>query len=278
MQTFYFIKDSKDCLSNFFVFNNCSIISLKHWKIRLKFLALILLLVPTSYSIKAATYDYDYYHNITYSWIDKEGISHDNVPLTDKATSPEQIMAFLQEVYTNPQVPGTLYEVPLLENNSADHQSSAVAYSDVNGGGWNIHNVTKPIEGTTMLMVEVNDTWSNSTFSKGTFYNDNGTKYTGKGDAYKSIAEGVKSIQIITSSIRIEDQENPVRIFNIRGMYDRFFFISKGKNRACGATYPFYNMFEEYSPTLEGASSISNDFYDKMTAGNDYAIQIGVLS
>lgn len=47
----------------------------------------------------------DYYEQFTFQWTDSKGVTHTS-KVTDKATSPEHILALLREVYTNPLIPG----------------------------------------------------------------------------------------------------------------------------------------------------------------------------
>lgn len=48
------------------------------------------------------------YEKFTYEWTDMAGVTHTS-NVTEEATSPEQIMALLYEVYTNKDIPGQIY-------------------------------------------------------------------------------------------------------------------------------------------------------------------------
>lgn len=52
----------------------------------------------------------EYYEHFTYTWTDKDGVSHTNTIL-ERATEPEQIAALLTEIYTNPDIPGYVEDI-----------------------------------------------------------------------------------------------------------------------------------------------------------------------
>ena len=59
---------------------------------------------PTPFLVKDETY----YKQFKYTWTDINGDTHEN-DVTEEATSPEQIMALLYEIYTNSEIPGQIY-------------------------------------------------------------------------------------------------------------------------------------------------------------------------
>ena len=186
-----------------------------------------------------------------YNWTDADGISHTS-KLTDIATNPYQIVALIQMIYCNPDIPGIKY---------SSFTNSSVYYGSI-GNGWNISNVTPPTEeGYTVLIVAMK-------------YNNN----RAPSDVYSRSAlinyidQYIESVQLLTDGMRIGSGYNEGTIFNISGSYNRFFFISKGKLYDYGyGVAPFDLMFEEFSPTSPSGGE-TTDFYAKMVAGETYPI------
>lgn len=99
--------------------------------------------------------------------------------------------------------------------------------------------------------------------------------------SYTSTAQGLidscfskyESIELLTDGLRVgEGTSNAGTIFAYTGTLNRFFFISKGKTAQWNAHAPFYNMYEEFSPTTTAEGDEITDFYAEMTAGNYYPI------
>lgn len=82
-----------------------------------------------------------------------------------------------------------------------------------------------------------------------------------------------ESIELLTDGLRVgEGTSNAGTVFSYTGMLNRFFFISKGKTAQFGSYAPFYNMYEEFSPTTTAEGAEITDFYAEMTAGSSYPI------
>ncbi|MBQ9576067.1 MAG: hypothetical protein IJV11_04235 [Muribaculaceae bacterium] len=82
-----------------------------------------------------------------------------------------------------------------------------------------------------------------------------------------------ESIELLTDGLRVgEGTSNAGTVFSYTGMLNRFFFISKGKTAQFGSYAPFYNMYEEFSPTTTDEGAEITDFYAEMTAGSSYPI------
>lgn len=82
-----------------------------------------------------------------------------------------------------------------------------------------------------------------------------------------------ESIELLTDGLRVgENTSNAGTVFSYTGMLNRFFFISKGKTAQWSAHAPFYEMYEEFSPTTTATGDEITDFYANMTAGEYYPI------
>ena len=201
----------------------------------------------------SVVHDKDWYEQdqFNYTWADANGISHTS-KLTDIATDPNQIVELLKMVYSNPNIPGIKYST---------QTNSNVYYGSI-GNGWDIANVTPPIEeGYTLFIVSMK-------------YNNNMAPYSvsSRSDLINYISDYIESVQLLTNGMRIGSGDNVGTVFNISGSYNRFFFISKGKlyNYSYGVA-PFYLMFEEFSPTSPSGGE-TTDFYSRMVAGDTYPI------
>ena len=93
----------------------------------------------------------------------------------------------------------------------------------------------------------------------------------------------VDEVQLLTDGLRVgEGTENSGTVFAYTGVLNRFYFIGKGKTAthrststaASGAaTYgPFYEMFEEFSPTTTASGAQTQDFYTDMHGGKYYEV------
>lgn len=186
-----------------------------------------------------------------YTWTAADGVSHTS-KLTDIATDPYQIVALLQMVYCNPNIPGIKY---------SSFTGYPVYYGSV-GNGWNISEVTPPTEeGYTLLIVSMK-------------YNNNQAPSTvsSRSELINYLQNYVESVQLLTNGMRIGSDNNEGTVFNMSGTYNRFFFISKGKLYDYGYYQaPFDLMFEEFSPTSPSGGE-TTDFYAKMVAGETYPI------
>lgn len=225
--------------------------------------------------------DSDYYSNITYEWVDEDGVHHTS-NLGETATEYNQIVAMLREVYTNSRVPGFVEDRAWNDNYYKDHwdeinpsneytayenNAFKVKYSPCLAPGnpyfsaeeisdWLDETVLKenkkikisdPIEGATAMMVELVDDYE---------FN--------RQDSPEQMLRKIKRLSIMTSQryIRGTSSGNPGYLFNYVGALNRFYVISKGNNRIANNSdevggelqghAPFYHMFEEFSPTNSG--------------------------
>lgn len=203
------------------------------------------------------------YAKITYSWTDESGTTHENVPITEKASDPRQIIELLSTIYKDPRVPGPKYNAYDADGNREDPTS----YSNI-AGGWGISGVQAPTkEGYTVLIVSVKNTW-NRTSQK-----DN---IKSKDALVTFISQSIESVELLTDGMRIGSGENKGTLYNFSGRYNRFFFISKGQARKNGSgtttLAPFKNMFEQFSPTSTDEGDEISDFYSKMSFGSVHPI------
>ena len=224
------------------------------------------------------THDYDWYASKTYTWTDANGTTR-TASLVDEVTNPYQMYDMLKWVYCNPEIPG---------NKTTAVTGSSVYYGEqylINrrwnilwwdyyhtDPGWGItdDNVTAPYEdGHTLFLVKVKN------------YNDQPNEYTySKSDLITYFSNYIESIQLITDGMRAGSGSKPGTMVNIEGEFNRFFIIGKGKSFYWEPEYnsetpplaPFYNMFEEYSPTTTEQGAEITDFYEAMNNGEVYPI------
>ena len=204
------------------------------------------------------------YAKITYSWTDESGTTHENVPITEKASDPRQIIELLGTIYKDPRVPGPKYNAYDADGN----RERETDYSNVTTNGWNVTGVQKPTkEGYTVLIVSVKNTWE-------------GTDKTKKLANYKAlvdyISKSIESVELITDGMRIGEGSNRGTLFNFSGHYNRFFFISKGQtrqNKKNVALAAFMQMYEQFSPTATKQQTGTSDFYAKLTSGEVYPVK-----
>ena len=83
-----------------------------------------------------------------------------------------------------------------------------------------------------------------------------------------------ESIELLTDGLRVgQGTSNAGTVFAYTGTLNRFFFIGKGKTAQWDAHAPFYEMYEEFSPTALDQGAEIKDFYEKMKQGATYGIQ-----
>ena len=181
----------------------------------------------------------------TYTWTDEEGEKHTS-SLTDVATNPKQIMALLNKVYTDPEIPGAKTHTEWSPDGKRQYEQipdgksgySKYTYQQsqktINYDrqarikyNWNSGNQTatninpiyaswidcdKPVpdpneEGATVLFVQVKDTWHADDIWK---YYDGGamTKVDYATRDYTIIKDAIESMQVITNQLRVTDEAN----------------------------------------------------------------------
>lgn len=219
-----------------------------------------------------ATHSYDWYAAKTYTWTNANGQTQ-TASLVDEVTDPYQMFDMLKWVYCNPEIPGIKYSG--YTNSSVYYgeqyylESSWWSTSHVDPG-WGItnSNVTAPYEdGNTLFLVKLKN-----------YTTAPGTKTSSKSDLVSYFRNNVQSIKLLTDGLRGGEGDNTGTMYNIEGEFNRFFFIGKGKTYYCapgesGPPYaPFYNMFEEFSPTTYEAEGTIDDFYEKMNEGEVYPV------
>ena len=222
--------------------------------------------------------------NITFSWTDAAGATHQS-NLAETAKDPRHIIALLKEVYTNPNVPGPWYNGYKADGTTRENE---VYYGPIYGTtkvpnktefldkptGWNITSCQRPHqEGYTVLLVAVKNTSPESSGVSGEPMTYNNIR--------DYIANHIDSVFLITDGLRLSSDSNPGTLFSIKGIYNRFFFLSKGKSRTNAeasltknGAMPFYRMFEEFSPYIEGDTHDNvTDFYNRMITGESMPIE-----
>ena len=94
----------------------------------------------------------------------------------------------------------------------------------------------------------------------------------------------IDGVELLTDGLRVgEDTETAGTVFAYTGVLNRFYFIGKGKtatHRSTSTAYdgaatmgPFYEMFEEFSPTTVDVGAQTQDFYTDMHGGAYYPVQ-----
>ena len=234
-------------------------------------------------SAPTVVHDYDWYAAKTYTWTDANGTSH-TASIVDEVTNPYQMYDLLKWVYCNPEIPGN--KTTAVTGGSVYYGEQYIldkegwlfpTYPHVDPG-WGItnSNVTAPYEdGHTLFLVKLKN------------YGDvpDSDMYTrSKSDIINYFNKYIESIKLITATLRGGEGENAGTMVNIEGEFNRFFMIGKGKSYYWEPQYysdneehyppfaPFYNMFEEYSPTSTDEGAQITDFYDKMNDGETYPV------
>lgn len=225
-------------------------------------------LKPVYYDIaKQYAVTEEYYKQFNFEWTDDKGKKH-IANLTDRATELNHMIALLREVYTNPAIPGfvtdrsfqkmiddglSLDEIDV--DDSAQQKRSdwkTVPYRTCPEPPYYMPanlEVKAPINGATALIVELKDDFE---------------KPANGGNVGDDVLKNyIASVQLISKQIyvskSVDDAENPGYLFNVEARMNKFFIITKGRNRTYTydsntkkwniGTRPFYHMFEEYSPS-----------------------------
>lgn len=224
------------------------------------------------------THDYDWYAAKTYTWTDANGTTH-TASLVDEVTNPYQMYDMLKWVYCTPEIPGNkttavtggnvYYGEQYLVDRYWDWYHYVYTHEDT---GWGITdgNVTAPYDdGHTLFLVKLKN------------YSNQPDEYTySKSDLINYFSTYFESIKLITDGMRAGSGNNVGTMVNIEGEFNRFFIIGKGKSFYWEPEYnsdtpplaPFYNMFEEYSPTTTDSGAEITDFYEAMNNGEVYPI------
>ncbi len=200
-----------------------------------------------------------FYENIEYTWTDNDG-EHTS-KLTDIATTPEQMIALMKEVYTNKNIPGNYYRGYKADGTTKDREVGYPAIGVINRSGsdfaygdafgWGIANDAEnyPIlskvrnsgtntytyrylnpneykpnqEGLTLLLVEMNDGVGSSTVSQ------TPTDYASLKNIFSKM---FKSVRVIPNSKRVTKNGAEGTLFKIDcDKMNRFFFLAKGRLR-----------------------------------------------
>lgn len=212
-------------------------------------IALLLCLFLSAGGLKAQSADdvvinEDYFKAIKYEWTDANG-SRRISNLAEPATEYNQIVAFLREVYVNPNVPGFLKDKAWDGTLGDDNKYVEVPYEPCLGEG-NPYGMTEDMvierpyrEGATAMIVELVDDY---------VYNNQ--------DNCEEMLRKIKRITLLPHQRYVDigvSKQNPGYLFNFVGTLNRFFIITKGNNRIAlnspTGHAPFYHMFEEFSPS-----------------------------
>ncbi|MBR1881907.1 MAG: hypothetical protein IJ808_02660 [Muribaculaceae bacterium] len=81
-----------------------------------------------------------------------------------------------------------------------------------------------------------------------------------------------ESVQLIPGYLRVDDESNPGFLFTIDQVTtNRFFYISKGRQRNDGPSSPLYCAYEQVSPTAGSNAQVTTDLAGKMRDGEVYS-------
>lgn len=211
---------------------------------------------------------------ITFSWMVSGKTYTSN--LAETAKEPYHIRALLREVYINENVPGPYYSA---YKSDGVTREDPVYYGPIGKdpakNDWRITDgvAKKPLrEGYTMLLVALKDD-----FTDQTAVSTEDMNYT---QLINYITQRIDSVYVITDGLRMSEGSNPGTLFSVKGKLNRFFFLSKGKARKAvqssvsHGAQPFYRMFEEFSPYIEGDKHDNvTDFYNRMITGESMPIE-----
>lgn len=205
----------------------------------------------------------DYYKSFTFEWTDSEGKSHVS-DLTEPATEFNHIVALIKEVYLNPAIPGYTHDISAEMLGDQERIDIAeVPYLPCTYAPYNMPEdlqVERPIPGATALLVEMKDSY--------------GADGNGINDPIEAI-KAIKSVTLIPKQLYVgtaDRADNPGYLFNVETTLNKFFIITKGSIRRIKSGHgfpPFYDMFEEFSPSNE--KPIVNAFAD-MDAGKQFPV------
>ena len=235
----------------------------------------------------SVTHDYDWYAAKTYDWTDANGTTH-TASLVDEVTNPYQMYDMLKWVYCSPEIPGNTTTAVTNSNVYYGEQYYVIdrdfdlwnweyVYTHQDPG-WGItdDNVTAPYDdGHTLFLVKLKNYGS---------VPDSDMYTQSKADLIDYFSRYIESIKLITDYLRGGTGDNQGTMVNIEGEFNRFFIIGKGKSYYWEPDYygeyeehlppfaPFYNMFEEYSPTTTDSGAEITDFYETMNNGETYPV------
>ena len=248
-------------------------------------MAVIVLLTCFKTNAQSTALSKEQYQAITYSWTDANGVTHDNVPITERATDPRQIYELLRTIYCDPRVPGTLFTgYGNSDGSNLTSRTNPVYYGDTEGG-WKIKanptaddlaNGYKQViapdasnEGYTALIVGVKNSAAPIDMSTTSTY------FNTTEQLINYIGSQISDVELLTDGMRVGlGTQEAGTVFNISGTYNKFFFLVKGQSRKCTSyeSVPFKNMFEEFSPTDGTDGSHTTDFYWTMLDGQQYPV------
>ena len=233
-----------------------------------------------SFIVKANATNFNYAdEKYKFTWTDSTGATHTNL-LTDKATDPDHILALLAKVYATPEIPGTIYSDETSSTGYINYDLHASQTGTVPGKtttylDW-LSGYDKPIvnpskNGKTVLLVEIKPTFHHSD-AEGMYLIVNGQKQVLKVKSNRDFVKYCyKSVQLLSSYMRVNDADNPGYMFTVDNITtNRFFFISKGRNRTDAGNYPLWTSFEQISPTSGSGAKVTTDLADKLKNGEIY--------
>ena len=237
----------------------------------LKLLLLLALTFPAWAAAQEVCLTAEQYAAITYSWTGADGVTHNDVPITEKATDPNQIYELLRTIYCDERVPGPYYTSYDADGNrerevlygAQFHTNTTATYSKVNNqqyamlnnnGGWMITD-----QDPSTYKYEYRSYWSTSYYPLQDGYkqvkkplqegytvlivavknnlthqgNTGSTTFANKAELIFYISNNIESVELLTNGMRLGSDADKSRgtVYSLDGTYNRFFFISKGQSR-----------------------------------------------
>ncbi len=232
----------------------------------------------TSYT--PINYNGEFFSAINYQWTDTDGVEH-QASLADEAKTWPQIQMFIQKIIDDQRIPGMVND-PTPEELRPDNgyiftygnrRTSLPAGSQVkvdwtqSFNEWGLPALpnandervdrTPYEDGLTAVLVKLNDDYSAKS---------NRNDYSSPKDL---VTDNIKSMQVMTNRLRIEGNDNPGWLFNIRTPLNKFFIMTKGKLRST-VSRPFNWMFEQLSPAED--NNLPENVYEKMLGNTTFPI------
>jgi hypothetical protein len=233
------------------------------------------------------TYNADFFASKTYNW--PMGTTDNVSTLADVAKGWDQIQMFIQTIMDDKEIPGMIkdptpealrptngYIMCVRNHTNGDtrrdstgvYRPAPTAYPagtemkvDYTQGysAWGLPagvDRTPYEDSPTAILVNLK-----SDYTKASSTTNNSTKQV--------VEDNIESMQVMTNRMRIEGNDNPGWLFNIRTPINKFFIMTKGKLRS---TYqrPFHWMFEQLSPAED--SKTPTKVYDQMLKNNTFDI------
>jgi hypothetical protein len=226
-------------------------------------------------------YNGEFFSSITYQWSDANGNEQQST-LADEALTWPQMKQFIHTIMDDQRIPGMIAD-PTPEDLRPDN-----GYI-LRNGNYNIFTFPAGTEMKVDWTQKYNE-WdlpalpnANDDRTDRTPYEDGLTAVLVKlRDNFSSnsnrrenssveslVTDNIESMQVMTNRLRVEGNNNPGWLFNIRTPLNKFFVMTKGKLRNT-VSAPFSWMFEQYSPAED--NNLPENVYNQMLGNETFPI------